>query len=63
LTLLADGQGELCIVDNHFKLLVGQVRDRDTTDLCRLERFFCECSDLVTEFDDVDFFAAQLTND
>src|ERR1035438_6884693 len=42
LALLADGEGELGIVDNDFQLLVGQVGDRDARNLGRLQSLLGE---------------------
>src|ERR1700733_4516222 len=63
LTLLADGERELGVVDDHFQLLIGKVADRNTADLGRLQGLLGEGRDLFAELNDVDLFPAQFAND
>src|SRR6185312_1361460 len=63
LAFFADGQRKLRVIDDHFKLLFAQVGDGNAADFGWLQRLFGEGCNLVTEFDNVNFFAAQLAND
>src|SRR6185437_2414564 len=63
LAFFADGQRKLRVIDDHFKLLFAQVGDGNAADFGWLQRLFGEGCNLVTEFDNVNFFAAQLTDD
>ena len=63
LPLFADGERELGVIDDDFKLLLAEIGDADAAYLRRLQRFFGEGSDLFAELDDVDLFAAKLADD
>src|ERR1017187_4243653 len=63
LALLADRKRKLRIVDDHFQLLLGELSNGNAADLGRLQRLFSKGGDLVAEFDDVDFLAAQFADD
>ena len=47
LSLLADGERELGVVDDHFELLFGQVGDGNAADLGRLQGLLGKGGDLV----------------
>ena len=63
LALFADGQRKLGVVDDDFDLLVVEVGDGDAGDLGGLEGFFGEGGDFFGVLDDVNFLAAELTDD
>ena len=63
LALLADGEGELGVIDDDFELLVGEVGDGDASDLGGLKGFLGEGGDLFGVLDDVDLLAAELADD
>src|SRR5208337_3760385 len=63
LALLADGQGEVRVVDDDFELLFSQIGDGDAADFGRLQGLFGEGGDLFRVLDDIDFFAAQFADD
>src|SRR6185437_2513858 len=63
LSLLADGEGELRVVDDDLELLLAEVGDGDARDLGGLEGLLGEGGDLFGELDDVDLFPAELADD
>ncbi len=63
LALLADGQRELRIVDDHFHVLFERIDDADAADLGGAERVRGEDHRIFRIFDDVDLLAAQFADD
>ena len=63
LAFLADGEGELGVIDDDFELLVGEVGDGDAGDLGGLQGFLGEGGDLLRVLNDVDLFTAEFADD
>src|SRR5450759_782833 len=63
LALLADGERELRIVDDDFHVLLEGIDDHNPADLGRTQRMGGKDDGVVGILDDVDFLAAQLTDD
>src|SRR5438552_8948434 len=63
LPLLADGEGELLVLDHDLHDLLLFVDDRDPADLGRRQRLLHEDDRVVVPLDDVDLLAAQLADD
>ena len=63
LPLLADGERELRVVDDHFHVLAERIDDGDARNLRGTQRVRREAHRIVAKFDDVDLLAAQFAND
>src|SRR6185437_335441 len=61
--LLANGERKLRVIHDHFHVLFHGIENRDAAHLRRAQRVGGEDHGVVREFDDVDFFTAQLAND
>src|SRR5262249_9686290 len=63
LALLADGQRQLLVFDNHLHYTLAIVDDRHALDLGGGQRIGDKCNRILRPLDDVDFFAAQFADD
>ena len=63
LALLANGEGKLRIVHDHFHVLFRRIDDADAADLGRAERMGGENHRIVGVLDDVDLLPAQFADD
>src|SRR5262249_24126497 len=63
LSLLADGERKLAVINHNFQMLLARFNDCDAADLGRLQSFLREHDGIFVKFNDVDFLAAQLADD
>src|SRR5207302_5544801 len=63
LAFFADGQRELRIFDDDFKVVIFRVDDLDARHFCRAQRFLREGHNVFRKRNDIDFFAAQFADD